>query len=131
VYIKLETKLEAKSREEEVELEIELKVDLKAGLYLSFLEYNKYAVKLSPKQRYRLKYGQNQRVVFTIYQNMKLFIHFISYLRPIAQKNTLPFKAKVVLYSLTASNTLSSYSSSSGSILGIFRHLIDSIDTQG
>ena len=52
MYIKLENKLEAKSREKEVELETELKVDLKAGLYLSFLEYNKYAVKLFPKQRY-------------------------------------------------------------------------------
>jgi hypothetical protein len=52
VYVELETELEAKSREKEVELETELKVDLKAGLYLSFLEYDKYAVKLSPKQRY-------------------------------------------------------------------------------
>jgi hypothetical protein len=44
--------LEAKSREKEVKLEAELKVDLKVGLYFSFLEYDKYAVKLSPKQRY-------------------------------------------------------------------------------
>jgi hypothetical protein len=49
VYAELETELEAKSREKEVELETELKVNLKAGWYLSFLEYNKYAVKLSPK----------------------------------------------------------------------------------
>jgi hypothetical protein len=97
VYVELETELEAKSREEEVELETELKVDLKAGLYLSFLEYDEYAVKLSPKQRYRLEYGQNQRVVFAIYRNMKLFIHSISYLRPIVRKDALPFEAKVVL----------------------------------
>jgi hypothetical protein len=49
VYAELETELEAKSREEEVELETELKVDLKAGLYLSFLEYDEYVVKLSLK----------------------------------------------------------------------------------
>jgi hypothetical protein len=41
----------------------------------------------------------------------------------------LPFEAKVVLYSLTASNTLSSHSSSPGSILGIFWRVMDSIDT--
>jgi hypothetical protein len=49
VYAELETELKAKSREKEVELKTKLKVDLKAGLYLSFLEYNKYAVKLSLK----------------------------------------------------------------------------------
>ena len=91
MYVKLKTELEAKSREKEVELETELKVDLKAGLYLPFLEYDEYAVKLSPKQRYQLKYGQNQRVVFTIYRNMKLFIHFISYLRPDCTKRRVAF----------------------------------------
>jgi hypothetical protein len=36
-----------------------------------------------------------------------------------------------VLYLLTASTTLSSYSSSPGLILGIFRRVIASINTQG
>jgi hypothetical protein len=61
----------------------------------------------------------------------RVVLYSILYLWPIVQKDTLPFKAKVVLYLLTASNTLSSYSSSVGSILRIFRRVMGFINTQG
>jgi hypothetical protein len=49
VYAELKTELKVKLRGQEVKLKTKLKVDLKAGLYLSFLKYNEYAVKLSLK----------------------------------------------------------------------------------